>query len=133
MNKSSFDENPKAALTLRSIVREEDPILWAEHDEDGNWRFFNDRTLFFGDDLCITPLGTLAHIDPTIVELADLPPGWRAWRWSKGEPWMKESRRGKEISGPIVKQVLSNPSRPSKAWPPGTPNTVELQREGRDR
>jgi hypothetical protein len=134
VNQLLFHEGSAATvLCLRSIINEEDPILWAEHDEDGNWYFFNARTLFSGEDLCLMPLGKLVRIDPSITELADLPRGWRAWRWSQGEPWMKESRRGKELSGSVVKQVQNDPGRASKAWPPGTPSTVELQREGRDR
>jgi hypothetical protein len=127
------DDSAITVLTLRSIVSGDDPILWAEHDESGYWCFFNAHTLFFGEDLCLTTLGKLVETDSTLVELADLPQGWRAWRWSKGEPWVKETRRSKEQSGSVMRQILNDPARKSKTWPPGTPSTVELQREGRDR
>jgi hypothetical protein len=34
-------------------------------------------------------LGEIAQLDPTVLDLADLPTGWHAWREGPGQPWRK--------------------------------------------
>lgn len=42
------------------------------------------------DKAVIVCFSHIVDTDPTIRDLADLPPGWHAWRRSKDEPWIRE-------------------------------------------
>jgi hypothetical protein len=41
-------------------------------------------------DAMLVCLKNIVACDPTILELADLPPGWRAIRRSLNDPWHRE-------------------------------------------
>jgi len=32
----------------------------------------------------------VVEIDPSLRSIADLPPGWIAWRKSRSDPWVRE-------------------------------------------
>jgi hypothetical protein len=86
-----FDD-PKnvAVFTVRQIARDGNPILRVTHDsEDGAWQFLEWGTPR-EEDAMIVGLEEMARIDPSILELADLPIGWRAIRPSPTEPWQRE-------------------------------------------
>ena len=65
-------------------------ILFVSHDEDDHgWQFH--------DDLNARPetarLVCLSHVlalDPALCALADLPPGWVAWRADAASAWRRE-------------------------------------------
>ena len=89
-----FDQ-PKnvACITLWNILRDGAPILLATHDDDGSWQFLD------GSDLsdvkpAVVGLSNMVEQDPTLLELADLPEGWRAWRSAPGAPWTREQKKG---------------------------------------
>ena len=76
-------------MTLRSIVFGGAPILHVTHDEDDHgWQFLglDDAS---EDDACIVALDEIVAKDPSVVELADLPPGWHAWRRLRASPWLR--------------------------------------------
>ena len=85
-----FDQGQDtAALVSKSIVYEGRPILFVTHDEhDHGWQFLD------GSD----PPSEFVHVcmshpvnlDPSLLEIADLPPGWCAWRDRVGSPWLRE-------------------------------------------
>ena len=79
----------QAVITLRQILSDGEPILHVTHDlEDGGWQF-----LGWGDakeeDAKVVALRTIVRLDPSVQELADLPPGWHAWRRAANEPWQR--------------------------------------------
>src|SRR6185369_5143361 len=81
------DPKNVATITVRQIVEDGNPILRVSHDEeDGMWQFLEWGTPE-EDDAMIVSLLYMTQIDPTILELADLPKGWRAIRRSPDEPW----------------------------------------------
>jgi hypothetical protein len=41
----------------------------------------------------IVALAEILHYDPTIVALADLPPGWKASRVNADDPWLREENK----------------------------------------
>lgn len=88
-----FDQPPNcAAITLRPILFDGAPILHVTHDEDDHgWQFlgWEDADVAQGAVAC---LSTIVELDPSVLEVADLPPGWRAWRQSKSSPWQRERR-----------------------------------------
>ena len=85
-----FDQPPNlAVITLRSIVFEGQPILHVTHDlDDHGWQF-----LGLGDaeyeDAAVVSFSEILKRDPTLYELADLPPGWHAWRSNAEFQWQR--------------------------------------------
>ena len=92
-----FDQPPNcAAITLRSIVFGGAPILHVTHDEDDDgWQFlgFDDAR---EDDACVVAMKTVVAKDPSVLELADMPPGWHAWRRSRDAPWQRAPQTASE-------------------------------------
>ena len=61
------------------------------HDDDGTWQFLDGRhEELTVDDAQITDLGRFVGQRPDLMELGDLPQGWRAWRPSPVDPWRRE-------------------------------------------
>jgi hypothetical protein len=79
-----------AVITTQSIIRGEDWIGLVSRDAiDGAWQFL---PLSEGPDLSsasVVSLKNIATLDASVIELSDLPMGWRAWRSSKGAPWQR--------------------------------------------
>jgi hypothetical protein len=81
------DPENLAAITLKRIVRGESPILRVCHDEDdGGWQFLDGGEVAV-EDASLVSLLHVTRIDPSVLELADLPLGWVAQRAGPGEPW----------------------------------------------
>ena len=87
-----FADPPNVAtVSLRDIMEGRRPILYVKHDAtDGGWQFLDGRDNPDTDDAVVLGLGTVLDLDPSIAMLADLPPGWRAWRVSVDQPWHVE-------------------------------------------
>jgi len=90
-----WDQPPNCAVvTLREIVENGAPILHVTHDlDDHGWQFLGGDTSEIGSAVVVSPARIL-KLDPSVVELADLPPSWHAWRRSASEPWMREFNKG---------------------------------------
>jgi hypothetical protein len=79
-----------AVITLRQILEGMEPILHVTHDlDDHGWQFLGrgDAQL---DDAAVVLFENIVGRDGSLRELADLPPGWRAWRRSVDEAWTRE-------------------------------------------
>ena len=79
-----------AVLTVRQIAYEGAPILHVTHDaDDHGWQFL---TLSDADPeaAVVLSFGSIVAREPALLELADLPPGWHAWRESAQHPWCRE-------------------------------------------
>ncbi|MEI7767487.1 MAG: hypothetical protein WCJ97_08630 [Phycisphaerae bacterium] len=86
-----FDQPRNCAVfTLRSIVFDGAPILLVFHDaEDHGWQFLDGRALDTAN-AAIVGLGEMVRQDPSILDIADLPPGWQAARDGVGMPWVRQ-------------------------------------------
>ena len=59
------------------------------HDEDSvAWQFLTGEDISV-EDSAVVSLRSISEIDPSIIELADLPVGWRAMRESIESPWQR--------------------------------------------
>jgi hypothetical protein len=88
-----FDQPPNCAvISLRSIVFGGVPILHVTHDaDDHGWQFLDGRDVAM-DDAAVVSLEEIVRLDQTVVEVADLPPGWIAWREAKSALWLRAPR-----------------------------------------
>lgn len=86
-----FDDPPNVAcFTSRRIFEQGDWIHYVTHDEDdGGWQFHPPSAPTPMSDAWLVGLGNIVKRDPTIVELADLPLGWHAWRDAPDAPWQR--------------------------------------------
>lgn len=76
-------------ITMRQVVEGSEPILLVTHDlDDHGWQFIgtSDAATEDGRVVC---LEDIVGLDPTILEVADLPPGHRAIREYVGGPWTR--------------------------------------------
>ena len=87
-----FPDPPDVAvLTTRSIVHDGAWIAHVSRDEDDVcWQFHDSgpeapRTA----NAMVVGLRGMVTRDPTLNALADLPPGWRAWRDAPTAPWQR--------------------------------------------
>ena len=86
-----FDQAPNvAAITSRQVLEDGLPILHVVHyDDDHSWAFTCGTTDEV-DDGRVIGMGCALEIDSTLRTIADLPPGWRAWRERVGGKWQRE-------------------------------------------
>jgi hypothetical protein len=86
-----FADPPNVAtFTVRSIVEKRRPILLVAHDDDddGGWQFLDGDDISMRNSMLVS-LSEIAEIDPSILELADLPLGWYARRQSPADSWIR--------------------------------------------
>lgn len=87
-----FDQAPNVAtITTRQVLNGERPILIATHySDDHSWGFVCGSTNDTHDGRVIG-MGEALKLDPTLREIADLPPGWSARRSAVGQEWTRYS------------------------------------------
>lgn len=85
-----FDQSPNSAtVTTTHVMNLGAPITRAYHDEsDHGWQFFSEH-ISLSKDAMLVALQEVVEVDPTILEIADLPPGWMAQREAIGAPWRR--------------------------------------------
>lgn len=78
-----------AAITTRQVITDGLPILRVTHySDDHSWAFVCGTTDAEVDGRVISMEEALA-IDSTLRQVADLPPGWTAWRDTVGGIWRR--------------------------------------------
>ena len=93
------DAQDVAAMTTVNVLDGSLPIMLVAHDaDDGMWQVLCGTTND-PDDGCVACLGCLFERDRSIGALADLPPGWYAWREGPGKPWHRKPRSDKDTEG----------------------------------
>ncbi len=78
-------------ITTKSIISGRTEITYVSHDEDdGMWQFLDDNWNS-EEDASIVSLQEIIILDNSLIELADLPLGWIAWRKKgKGSKWNRQ-------------------------------------------
>lgn len=79
-----------ASFTTKYVVEGSRPILEVYHDHEGEWQFLCGTTNASADAKLVC-LGCIIERDPSIFPLADMPPGWVAYRASTDQPWSRET------------------------------------------
>ena len=88
-----FDQPSNCAtFTTRQVVEGLEPILLVSHDaEDHGWQFIGSSGVTM-IDAKIVALGEIVKRDSTVLEVADLLPGWQALRAWVGGPWTRREQ-----------------------------------------
>lgn len=88
-----FDSPDKLVFSSEAVCSGLEPVTRVSHDaSDGAWQFLGDSMVGERE-----PVGScfyhLIEADPTLNELADLPPGWWAERTKPGSRWKRHKHR----------------------------------------
>jgi hypothetical protein len=88
-----FDQPPNClVISVRSIVYERAPILLVSHGaDDHGWQFLPNEPMR-EEDAVVILLKNIAQRDPSVLDVADLPPGWQALRESVDSPWARSPK-----------------------------------------
>lgn len=73
-------------FTTRFVVENNLPIVLISHDEEGDWQFLSEEGAIESEARIIL-LGEMIQHDPSILEVADLPIGAKAFRDNPNCPW----------------------------------------------
>jgi len=66
-----------------------EPIVLVSHDaDDHGWQFIGTSDVVMVDARLVC-LHEIVQIDPTVLEVADLAPGWQAFRDTVGGSWSR--------------------------------------------
>ncbi|MDR7297683.1 hypothetical protein J2X16_003032 [Pelomonas aquatica] len=80
-------------VTLRQIMEDGVAVLLVTHDEDDHgWQFLDGSENLDPADARHVCLEHVVNTDPTLYEVADIAPGWIAWRETPSDPWVREPR-----------------------------------------
>jgi hypothetical protein len=94
-----FDQSRNCAVfTTLEVLERKEPILHVRHDIDDHvWQFMGltDGTLENGR---LIALHEAVELDPSVLELADLPVGRHAVRERPEEPWVLEFIENESIA-----------------------------------
>ena len=88
-----FDQ-PKncAVFTVDTVLAGDEPILHVTHDaDDHGWQFLGSSGATM-EHAKVVALETIVKLDPSVLLVADMPPGWYAERTSPDEPWTRAQR-----------------------------------------
>jgi hypothetical protein len=86
-----FDQMPNcSAVTNKDIATGEAPILHVCHDEDDHgWQFIGLEDAI-SENSALVCMSDIVRMDPSVVAVAKIPPGWHAWRESVDHEWIIE-------------------------------------------
>jgi|GEM_PF-2428052 len=84
------EEAETAVLTTKSVIQDFKTITYVNHDaEEGEWQFLSDDyNIDCEKDARVVSIEEIVKIDPTLIELCDLPCGSFAYRNDKSENWI---------------------------------------------
>jgi hypothetical protein len=82
-------ENRQLGVFTSTQVQSGLPVLLVFHDRDGDWQFLSSLEEDATEALHVH-VSHLLDDDETLEQLADLPIGWKAWRWSVPDSWTRE-------------------------------------------
>ena len=105
-----FGNSRGGVFSIKEIIFNKTPVLHVTHDIDGDWQFLGSEDAT-ETEVAFVHVAHLVEVDPTLLEVRDLPLGWHAWRESVGEVWKREKMSDYEYSNEewnkkITKELL---------------------------
>jgi hypothetical protein len=90
-----FDQpKNRATITTRPVMSGAEPITYVSHDEDDHGSQFIGPSGASMKEAMLVALSNVVKLDATVLEIADLPPGWIAEREYVGAPWTRSKHPG---------------------------------------
>jgi hypothetical protein len=87
------DPKNVAVFTTTQVVHDGRPVLYVSHDlDDGAWQFHTGADHVSVKDAMVVALSKMVEIDPSLIELHDLPLGWSAVRSEESAAWNRSPR-----------------------------------------
>jgi hypothetical protein len=89
-----FNDPPNVAVfTSARILNGDEWVYYVSHDaDDGAWQLhpYSGRTPL--EEVKVVSLRSMIDLEPRLVELANLPLGWCAWREERGGEWERAEK-----------------------------------------
>ncbi|MCO5242022.1 MAG: hypothetical protein M9904_18435 [Chitinophagaceae bacterium] len=82
------DDLNTAVITTRFVLEEQSPILFVFHFEDGFWQFSGCEKELSDEDYKLVSLDEIIKLDPTILEVSDIPYNKEAYRNNISSDWV---------------------------------------------
>jgi hypothetical protein len=100
------DPEDVAVFTIKRITDGQSSVLLVTHDEeDSGWQFLDGADVD-REDATLVSLGEITGLDPSLLQLADLPVGWIAWRESPETPWKRSPANSeREVEQKILADI----------------------------
>lgn len=76
-----------AAITSKFVLENNQPILRVVHYSDDHSWAFTCGTTNNTEDIRVIGMGEIVILDPTLIHIANLPPGWAASRENIDSQW----------------------------------------------
>lgn len=86
-----FADSQLGVYSSRLVMDEGRPILLVFHEGDDSWQFLSSEEEQ-ADECVYIHLAHVLDWDPSVRALEDLPEGWKAWRESPADQWIRERR-----------------------------------------
>ena len=87
-----FQENLNTAvLTSKYVISGKSEIIYIAHHEDGMWEFWG-KDQIDESEIVVVALENIINLDPTVLEVADLPRQCNALRESRNDKWIVVSK-----------------------------------------
>ena len=87
MKKTFEDDLQIYVFTTRFVMKNNSPITFITHDENGDWQFMSDDD-FEENDAMVVSLEEMIWHDSSILEVADLPYEHKAYRINVNTNWI---------------------------------------------
>lgn len=81
-----FDDKALEVISLKRIMAGKAPVLYVTRDDEGGWQFLDGEECG-EEDAAFPTLADMVKLDPTLKELAALPPEFFAVRETVDGPW----------------------------------------------
>lgn len=88
-NSWPFDKHEEhLAMTFKDIMNGERPILYVHHQKkDADWLFTNHDSYQI-DDVSLVHMSDIVDLDPSVLDISYMPPGYHAVRYSVDDEWI---------------------------------------------
>jgi hypothetical protein len=85
------DPENTAVFSTVGVVKRHEPVCLVCHDDDGAWQFLGGGHVTMADAMIVL-LKNAVETDESLLELADLPLGWKATRENAQAPWRRSRK-----------------------------------------
>lgn len=77
----------KAVFTCSHVIQDKEPVLYVEHDYEGDWQFLCGQDNHSEENAKVISIKQATEIDQSLNDLFEMPKGVGAERKALGEKW----------------------------------------------